>query len=47
MYKFESELIGKQKLSELIGDFNDCDPNDINLLYLKIVASYRATNIGL
>ena len=33
MYKFESELIGKQKLSELIGDFNDCDPNDINLLY--------------
>lgn len=41
MYKFESELIGKQQLSELIGDFNDCDPNDINLLYLKIVASYQ------
>lgn len=41
MYKFESELIGKQQLSELIGEFNDCDPNDINLLYLKIVASYQ------
>jgi hypothetical protein len=41
MYKFESELIGKQQLSELIGDFNDCDPNDINLLYLSIVASYQ------
>lgn len=41
MYKFESELIGKQQLSELIGDFNECDPNDINLLYLKIVASYQ------
>lgn len=41
MYKFESELIGKQQLSDLIGDFNDCDPNDINLLYLSIVASYQ------
>lgn len=41
MYKFEYELIGKQQLSELIGDFNDCDPNDINLLYLSIVASYQ------
>lgn len=41
MYKFESELIGKQQLSELIGDFAKCDPNDINLLYLKIVASYQ------
>lgn len=41
MYKFESELIGKQQLSELIGEFNDCDPNDINLLYLKIVESYQ------
>ena len=41
MYKFESELIGKQQLSELIGDFNDCDPNDINLLYLSIVESYQ------
>lgn len=41
MYKLESELIGKQQLSELIGDFSDCDPNDINLLYLSIVASYQ------
>lgn len=41
MYEFETELIGKDKLTEVIGKFDDCDPNDINILYLSIVACYN------
>lgn len=41
MYNFESELIGSKELTELIGNFDSCDPNDINLLYLSIVACYN------
>lgn len=28
-------------INELVGNFNDCDPNDLNILYTLIVDSYE------
>ena len=33
-------IIGNEKISELLGKFEECDPNDINLLYLSTVKAY-------
>lgn len=41
MYNFEKELIGEDTLKEIVGDFDTCDPNDINLVYKGIVNCYN------
>ena len=41
MYNIISEIIGKEKTTEMIGTFKTADPNDISILYSEIVKSYR------
>lgn len=41
MYELINELIGKESTEELIGKFNDSDPNIINIIYLEIVKAYN------
>lgn len=41
MYDFISEMIGKENCIEIIGKFEDSDPNTINIVYLEIVKSYN------
>ena len=41
MYDFIGEVLTKQVANELIGKFEDSDPNTINILYLEIVKSYN------
>ena len=41
MYELLVEIVGKEKLAELIGKLEDCDPNELNLLYLDVVESYN------
>lgn len=41
VYKFLEDLLGKETVKTLLGSFASCDPNDINILYLKIVKCYN------
>ena len=41
MYDFLSNLLGKEKVVEQFGKFEICDPNDINLLFLRITDAYN------
>lgn len=41
LYDFEKDLLGEDKISELVGDFETCDPNDIQLLFMGIVSCYN------
>lgn len=41
MYNFLCDLVGKDKIEEVIGKFNDADPNNINITYLSIVREYN------
>ena len=41
MYDFLSNLLGKEKVVEQFGKFETCDPNDINLLFLRITDTYN------
>ena len=41
MYDFLANLLGKEKVVEQFGKFEDCDPNDINLLFLRITDAYN------
>ena len=41
MYDFLSNLLGKEKVIEQFGKFETCDPNDINLLFLRIKDAYN------
>lgn len=41
MYEFISNIIGKDNTDEIIGVFNESDPNIINLVYLEIVKQYN------
>ena len=40
MFTTLENIIGNEKISELLGKFEECDPNDINLLYLSVVKAY-------
>ena len=40
MFTTLENIIGNEKISELLGKFEECDPNDINLLYLSTVKAY-------
>ena len=41
MYDFLANLLGKEKVVEQFGKFETCDPNDINLLFLRITDTYN------
>ena len=41
MYDFISDKLGKENTIEVVGEFLNADPNTINIIYLKIVASYN------
>lgn len=41
IFKFEKELLGKEIVDDIVGDFSTCDPNDIMLLYMGIVDCYN------
>ena len=41
MYDFCYEMLGDENAGELLGDFEDSDPNMINIVYLDIVEAYR------
>lgn len=41
IYDFIREIIGDENTQKTLGDFENADPNDINLLYLKIVEAYN------
>ena len=41
MYDFLANLLGKEKVAEQFGKFETCDPNDINLLFLRITDAYN------
>lgn len=41
MYDFLDKLIGKEVVVGQFGKFENCDPNDINLLFLKITDAYN------
>ena len=40
MFTTLTNIIGNEKISELLGKFEECDPNDINLLYLSVIKAY-------
>jgi hypothetical protein len=42
MYCFNGKVITAAKQTELIGKFDQADPNDINILFLKIAEAYNA-----
>lgn len=41
MYCFNAKVITAAKQNELIGKFEQADPNDINILFLKIAEAYN------
>ena len=41
MYNVVSDIIGKDRIKDLIGTFLQCDPNEINILYLKVLETYN------
>lgn len=41
MYELCEDFIGKDKVVECIGKFNEVDPNELNILYLEIVTTYN------
>ena len=41
MYDFLDKLLGKEVVVGQFGKFETCDPNDINLLFLKITDAYN------
>lgn len=41
VYEFEKKLLGESTVNELVGEFNSCDPNDIQLLFMGIVDCYN------
>lgn len=41
LYKLECELIGEDKLKDLVGgDIKSCDPNAIQVLFILIIRAY-------
>lgn len=41
MYELVVDILGKDTVNSILGDFAKADPNVINILYLKIVSSYN------
>ena len=40
MYNLIADILGADVTKEIIGEFSSTDPNEINILYLKIVKAY-------
>lgn len=40
IYEFCGELIGKAKVAEILGNFNESDPNRIQILWQAIINAY-------
>lgn len=40
MYDLLSKLLGEETLTNLVGKFNDSDPNTINIFYLMVARAY-------
>lgn len=41
MYELEKELLGADFVDRVIGNFEDADPNEINIVYIQIVRTYN------
>ena len=41
LYKTLGNILGKEKVEELVGKLKECDPNDIQILFLTISNSYN------
>ena len=41
LYKTLGEILGKNNVEELVGKLKECDPNDIQILFLTISNSYN------
>ena len=42
MYELIKSLTGEEFVSKVIGNFNKADPNEINIVYMKIVRVYSS-----
>lgn len=42
MYSLFCELLTENTVKDILGEFDSCDPNEINLLYLDIINSYNS-----
>lgn len=42
MYNFCCDILGKDEITNTIGDFKTCDPNEVNILYLEICNVYNS-----
>ena len=42
MYNFLETIIPKENIEEDIGSLNECDPNSVNLMFLKVVDAYNS-----
>ena len=42
MYNFLETIIPKENIEEDIGSLNECDPNNVNLMFLKVVDAYNS-----
>lgn len=40
MYNLIADILGADVTKDIIGEFSSTDPNEINILYLKIVKAY-------
>lgn len=40
IFDFCEELIGNEKIIEVIGEFDSCDPNELQILYKEILTTY-------
>lgn len=40
IYDFCEELVGTEVMSEAVGEFASCDPNELQILYKEILAAY-------
>ena len=41
LYKTLGEILGKEEVEKLVGKLKECDPNDIQILFLTISNSYN------
>ena len=40
MYDVISKILGKENLVGIVGEFNDVEPNKLNLVYLMLITEY-------
>lgn len=40
MYDFLVELLGSDEVTDLVGAFDDCDPNDLQIVVKEVLSAY-------